>query len=154
MGLKDLISKISPFGHSQKGETERRVENAPRQTEKKNLQTSPPTRHGFDQNIEINARETALLLKTDPSVRLIDVREDHERRLAYIEGSELITQELAQEMIANWPKDTPIIFHCHHGVRSLNAASHFINQGFTNVRSMKGGIDAWSLEVDLSVPRY
>ena len=53
-----------------------------------------------------------------------------------------------------WPQDTPIVFDCHHGQRSLDAASYFAGHGFTEVRSMTGGIDAWAVEVDPSVPRY
>ena len=53
-----------------------------------------------------------------------------------------------------WPKHTPIVFCCHLGQRSLDAASYFAGHGFTEVRSMTGGLDAWSTEVDPSVPRY
>jgi len=53
-----------------------------------------------------------------------------------------------------WPKDTLIIFYCHFGQRSLDAASYFAGHSFSNARSMTGGIDAWSLTVDSSVPRY
>jgi monothiol glutaredoxin len=49
---------------------------------------------------------------------------------------------------------TPIAFHCHHGGRSQAAAEHFRSRGFTNVHNMEGGIDAWSRDVDGSVPRY
>ena len=51
-------------------------------------------------------------------------------------------------------KSTPIAFYCHHGVRSLDAAAYLIGHGMTNVKSLAGGIDAWSCEVDASVPRY
>lgn len=52
-------------------------------------------------------------------------------------------------------KERPIIvFYCHHGRRSLDAASYFAEHGFTNVHSMTGAIDAWSIEVDSSVPCY
>jgi rhodanese-related sulfurtransferase len=47
-----------------------------------------------------------------------------------------------------------VVFVCHHGVRSLDAAAFFAGHGFQNVRSMNGGIDAWSLEVDPELPRY
>jgi len=73
--------------------------------------------------------------------------------LARIEGATLSTEELAQEMM-RWPKDTPIVFYCHLGQRSLDAASYFAGHRFSNVRSMTGGIDAWSLDVDSSVPSY
>ena len=59
----------------------------------------------------------------------------------------------AQEMM-RLPKDTPIVFYCHLGQRSLDAASYFAGHGFTDLRSMTGGIEAWSLQVDPSVPRY
>jgi Rhodanese-like domain len=52
------------------------------------------------------------------------------------------------------PKDTPVVFHCHHGQRSLDAASYLAGHGFKNARSLTGGIEAWSIEVDASVPRY
>ena len=53
-----------------------------------------------------------------------------------------------------WSKDAPIVFYCHLGQRSLDAASYFAGHGFTNVRSMSGGIEAWALQVDPSVPLY
>jgi rhodanese-related sulfurtransferase len=53
-----------------------------------------------------------------------------------------------------WPKDTLIVVHCHVGEQSLAAASFLIDRGFTNVRSLAGGIDAWSKQVDPTVPRY
>ena len=52
------------------------------------------------------------------------------------------------------PKDTPIVTYCHHGIRSLEAASYLIGHGFTNVLSLAGGIDAWAKEIDTSLRRY
>jgi len=51
-------------------------------------------------------------------------------------------------------KQTPMVFQCHHGVRSQAAAQHFQSQGFERLYNLIGGIDAWSLEVDRAVPRY
>ena len=62
--------------------------------------------------------------------------------------------EVAAELVMSWPKDTPIVFYCHLGQRSLDAASYFAGHGFTDVRSMTGGLEAWSLQVHPSVPRY
>ena len=56
--------------------------------------------------------------------------------------------------IEKLPKDTPLAFHCHHGDRSRVAAEHFLKQGFKNVYNLAGGIDAWSRDVDPSVPQY
>ena len=47
-----------------------------------------------------------------------------------------------------------MVFQCHHGMRSLKAAEHFLTQGFKNVYNLEGGIDAWSQTVDPSVRRY
>ncbi len=106
-----------------------------------------------DKKIQISAMDAAQLLKTDKKAKLLDVRTDEEYRLAHIEGSLLVTQENL-EGIMSWPKDTAILVHCHHGIRSMDAASYLIGHGFTNVRSISGGIEAWSNDVDSSVPRY
>ncbi|MND02532.1 putative adenylyltransferase/sulfurtransferase MoeZ [compost metagenome] len=52
------------------------------------------------------------------------------------------------------PKDRRIVFSCKSGVRSLDVAAYFAGHGFTNVRSMRGGIDAWRAEIDPTIPRY
>ena len=88
------------------------------------------------------------------TIRLIDVRGPEEWETARIEGATLASKELADEMASSWDKDTAIVFYCHSGVRSMNAVHFFQKQGFTNVKSMAGGIEAWSLTIDSSVPRY
>lgn len=107
----------------------------------------------IDQKIKISAKEVSEALKSGKAPRLIDVRTPEEYKLAHIEGSELITEDLAQE-IYSWPKETSIVFFCHHGNRSMDAAAYFAGHGYTNARSMTGGIDAWSQDVDAKVPRY
>ena len=102
---------------------------------------------------EISAQDTHALWKAG-AVKLLDVRGEDERILAQIKGVPSIDQALADEMVAKWPKETPIIIHCHHGIRSLSAAAYFIEKGFTDVKSMAGGIDAWTDQVDPTVPRY
>ena len=106
-----------------------------------------------DRRIQMSPVEVAAALKSKLPPRLVDVRTREEWELARIQGATLNTEELAQEMM-RLPRDTPIVFHCHLGQRSLDAASYFAGHGFKNVRSMTGGIDAWSSEVDESVPRY
>jgi len=86
-------------------------------------------------------------------MRLLDVRTPQERATASIEGSTLVTDENIDELLA-LPKDTKLVFHCHHGMRSYQAAQHFAQKGFRNLHNLVGGIDAWSTEVDESVPRY
>jgi len=106
-----------------------------------------------DRHIQMSPGDVAAALQGNIPPRLIDVRTPEEWELARIEGATLNTEGLAQEMM-RWPKDTLIIFYCHFGQRSLDAASYFAGHSFSNARSMTGGIDAWSLTVDSSVPRY
>ena len=107
----------------------------------------------MDLDLEISPAEAAALMKGG-SVRLIDVRTPQEYAIARIEGCPLVDQALAKEIVETWPKDTSIITVCHHGVRSLDAAVYLRQQGLTQTRSMRGGIDLWSRAIDPSVPRY
>ena len=107
-----------------------------------------------DQQMQISAEELAERLRAGDQIPLIDVRSREEWEAVHIDGATFFTQELMQEMMSEWPKDREIVFVCHHGVRSLDAASYFAGHGFLNVRSMTGGIDAWSVEVDPELPRY
>ena len=112
------------------------------------------TSHEQEERIQMSPQELAEALKGPTPPRLIDVRGADEQALAKIDGALPVMDERAQEMMASGPKDTPIVLHCHHGVRSLDAASHLIGHGFTNVRSLRGGIDAWAEQIDPSVARY
>lgn len=107
-----------------------------------------------EEKMHISVRETADALKAGQGLKLLDVRSPEEWQIAHISGAQLVTQELAVEILQQWAKDTPIVVHCHSGVRSLDAAAYLSSHGFTNVRSMTGGIEAWSNEIDPSVPRY
>jgi monothiol glutaredoxin len=84
---------------------------------------------------------------------LYDVRTAEERKLASIEGAQLL-DDAAQRHVEGLDKDTPLVFHCHHGGRSQAAAERFVRDGFKRVYNLVGGIDAWSSSVDPSVPRY
>jgi rhodanese-related sulfurtransferase len=107
----------------------------------------------MEKDLEITPRETAELLKQG-TIKLIDVRTPEEYSIANVPGSVLVDQSLAQEILQSWPKDTAIVTMCHHGMRSLDAAAYLRGHGFAKTRSMSGGIDAWALEIDSSVPRY
>jgi monothiol glutaredoxin len=84
---------------------------------------------------------------------LIDVRTPGERELAVIEGSELLDDDL-KEKLEDLDRATTLVLACHHGVRSRVAAEHCVRMGFRDVWNVEGGIDAWSLRVDPTVPRY
>ena len=101
----------------------------------------------------MSVKELAALRESSEAFQLLDVRTPQERETASIDGSTLLDQGEA-ERIATLPLDTKLVFHCHHGGRSQAAAEHFAGQGFTNVHNVTGGIDAWSQEIDPSVPRY
>jgi rhodanese-related sulfurtransferase len=107
----------------------------------------------MEKDLEITPRETVELLKAG-KIKLLDVRSPEEYAIANIAGSVLVDQSVAQEIMQTWAKDTAIVTMCHHGMRSLDAAAYLRGHGFGNARSMSGGIDAWSLEIDSSIPRY
>jgi monothiol glutaredoxin len=86
-------------------------------------------------------------------ITLIDVRPAADRARAPFAGAEVFDPESHARLTA-LPKDTPLAFICHHGTSSRNAAEHFHEHGFTNLWNVEGGIDAWSVEIDPSVPRY
>lgn len=92
-------------------------------------------------------------LNSDTPPALYDVRTPKERSIAHIEGARLLDEEAAAAL-EQADRSTALVFHCHHGGRSLAAAEHFAQLGFSNVWNLEGGIDAWSREVDAKVPRY
>src|SRR5437867_6479364 len=110
-------------------------------------------RQDMEKNMEITPREVAELLKQG-KVKLLDVRSPQEYAIASIPGSLLVDQTVAQEIMQSWPKDTEIVTMCHHGMRSLDACAYLRGHGFTNTRSMMGGIDAWAVQIDSSIQRY
>jgi len=101
---------------------------------------------------QMNVRELAEQLK-DNAVTLVDIRSETERARATIEGA-LVLDRKTMERLEAMPKDTGIAFLCHHGNSSMGAAEYFRKQGFTNISNVAGGIHAWSMEVDPSVPTY
>ena len=107
----------------------------------------------MSRDMEVEPAEVARLLK-EKSIRLLDVRTAGEFAIAHIEGGVLVDQALVDEIVTTWPKDTSIVTMCHHGIRSLDAAAFLKSHGFTNVRSMRGGIAVWSAVVDPNVPQY
>jgi len=86
-------------------------------------------------------------------LRLYDVRTAEEREIASITGALHLTPEAMHEL-RTLPKDTRLVFHCHHGGRSQATGQEFAGMGFTHVSNLAGGIDAWSAEIDDAVPRY
>ena len=105
---------------------------------------------------EISVTDAAKLLAGKNPPRLVDVRELDEWDAAKIPGAELLP-------LSQWPaialekltdKAQRLLLQCHHGARSARAAAWLLQQGFTDVTNLAGGIDAWSEQVDARVPRY
>ncbi len=102
----------------------------------------------------ISAVELQAMRDRGVPFELIDVRTEDERAIAKIEGSRLLDAESYDTLLA-LDRDTTIVFHCHHGMRSQAAAEYFLQkEGFRDVYNLIGGIEAWSALVDPSVPRY
>lgn len=105
-------------------------------------------------NFEITAAEAAALLKEN-GVKLVDVREPWEFAKTSIEGSLLMPMgEVPVRANQELDPDDRLLVICHHGIRSLNVAVWMRNQGFDQAQSVRGGIDAWSREVDSTLARY
>jgi rhodanese-related sulfurtransferase len=109
----------------------------------------------IDGFMEITPTEVKELIDSGAPVRLIDVREPAEHDICRIEGARLIPMQSIPEHLNELDSaDSPIVVFCHHGVRSLSVVDWLRRQGVENCRSMSGGIELWSLQVDGTVPRY
>jgi rhodanese-related sulfurtransferase len=104
--------------------------------------------------VEIKVRELKARRDQKTPHLLLDVREPDEHAHSKISSSVLIPLGEIPARFGELPKDREIVVHCHHGGRSAQAVRFLTEQGFTNVKSLAGGIDAWSCEIDPSVPRY
>jgi rhodanese-related sulfurtransferase len=104
---------------------------------------------------ELAPQELARRLKSRPGeMVLLDVREALEREQASLEPSVHIPMQEVPWRLEELPKDRTIVVFCHTGGRSALVAGFLDQQGYGRVANLRGGIDAWSREVDPSVPRY
>jgi rhodanese-related sulfurtransferase len=106
-----------------------------------------------DRQMQISPADLAQALN-DGSARVIDVRTREEYDAARIESAILLNQDMMHEILTRWDRDGLIVFADHTGARSMDAAAYFAGHGFTRARALRGGIDAWSQEIDPSIPRY
>ncbi len=102
----------------------------------------------------ITPKELKERLDKGDEVVLLDVREPWEHSLAKIEGSTLIPLGTLPQSMDKLDKGAEIIAYCHHGMRSADATQFLLQQGYSVVKNLVGGIDAWSVQVDPAVPRY
>jgi adenylyltransferase/sulfurtransferase len=105
---------------------------------------------------QIRPRELAIRLANGHPVYLLDVRQPWEHETAALPDSHLIplNQLPARAGEIQATEAVPVVVYCHHGIRSLSAAEFLLKSGRRNVASLAGGIDAWSEQVDPTVPRY
>jgi sulfur-carrier protein adenylyltransferase/sulfurtransferase len=102
----------------------------------------------------MSPRELKRKMDAGEPLELIDVREIFEYEIARIDGAKLIPLGEVAERINQLPRERPIVVHCHSGMRSAEAVRLLQQRGFGNVYNLEGGIDAWSDQVDPSVPKY
>ena len=102
---------------------------------------------------QLSGPELKAMIDQGAVFEFVDVRAEWERDLARITGSRLLDQAY-HDYLLTVDRATPIVFQCHHGIRSQSAAEYCHNLGFENLFNLRGGIDAWSQLVDAEVPRY
>jgi rhodanese-related sulfurtransferase len=105
-------------------------------------------------NFEIVPSDVKRRLDSGEPLLLVDVREPWEHQTAHIEGARLIPLREIPAHVDDIQGAGEIVVFCHHGIRSMDAAAWLQSQGVAGARSMTGGIDRWSVEIDASVPRY
>jgi rhodanese-related sulfurtransferase len=107
-----------------------------------------------DRAMQIEPRELVDRLAAGETIHLLDVRTREEFDTVKLAGAHLFTQEFMQEILAHWPRTDLLVIYDHQGMRSMDAAAYFQGHGFEQIKSLRGGIDAWSAEVDSKLRRY
>jgi rhodanese-related sulfurtransferase len=110
--------------------------------------------HEADLAMQIEPRELADRIAAGEPIYLLDVRTREEFDAVKLPGAHLFTQELMQEILGNGSRTNLFVIYDHTGARSMDAAAYFQGHGFENVKSLRGGIDAYSAEVDPKLSRY
>ena len=105
-------------------------------------------------DMQISAKEVNERVGRGDKLLLVDVREQWEYDLAKIPGAKLIPLGTLPANLNTLRDADEVICYCHHGMRSLDAAVWLRQQGVESAKSMAGGIERWSVEVDPQVPRY
>src|SRR5712692_3548119 len=98
--------------------------------------------------IHISRQELASALQRGDHLRLLDTRSTSEWQAGHLVGARPVTVELTFNALDSWSKETPIVFYSNEGRRSLDKAAYFQAYGFTNARSLDGGIQAWPGKIE------
>jgi len=110
--------------------------------------------HEADRAMQIEPRELADRIASGKPVYLLDVRTREEFEAVKLPDAHLFTQELMQQILGDGSRTNLLVIYDHTGERSMDAAAYFRGHSFENVKSLRGGIDAWSAEVESKLPRY
>lgn len=103
---------------------------------------------------EIQPAELKSRLDSGDTPLLLDVRQPEEVEVASIDGARCIPMNAVPFEMDELDPASEIVVFCHHGGRSMQVAQLLSMRGFSNVKNLAGGIDAWAVTVDRSVPRY
>ena len=107
---------------------------------------------------EIDVEQLAILLAESDSLQLIDVRERNEVAVARIPNFEVYPlsefEQWSEPLLTNLKPEAETVVICHHGMRSAQLCQWLLARGFTNVKNVAGGIDAYSRLIDPSIDRY
>ncbi len=103
---------------------------------------------------EISVTELKSRMDAGEPLTLIDVREDYEYEIARIDGAHLLPLGQLRDRMEEIPRNGDVVIHCHSGMRSAHAVQLLQQAGYRNAANLIGGIDAWSREIDPTVPRY
>jgi rhodanese-related sulfurtransferase len=109
--------------------------------------------HETDQQMQIEPTDVKAWIDAGEDFSFIDVRPAEEIAIASIAHAEPLDFSNSEKYM-QLPKDRKIVFSCRSGVRSMDVASYFLGHGFTKVYSMRGGILAWSDQVDPQIRKY
>lgn len=105
-------------------------------------------------DLEITATDLKKRLDAGEKIVLVDVREPWEYQQCRIDGAMLIPMGTVPSNLQKLDTDEPVVCYCHHGMRSLDVANWLRQQGVSDAKSLAGGIDRWSLEIDPKISRY
>jgi adenylyltransferase/sulfurtransferase len=113
--------------------------------------STPPAAHPD----EVTVQELKRVLDNPQlGIQVLDVREDYEYQIAHIKGTRLVPLSTLAQQYTELHPGQPYYIHCKAGGRSLQALQFLRERGFQNLKSIKGGITAWSDEIDRTVPKY
>ena len=115
----------------------------------------------------IEPQELRELREANPDLKILDVRTKEEFEAARIDGSihmeaevgsktNCVTtaQDILHQVVDNWDSEELFVIIDHQGEQGLDVATYFLGHGMKQARCLRGGIDAWSTEIDQSIPRY